>query len=272
MCIDPGFLLDKAGRSFYWTLHANTPKADRKHLLGYWAAVVERYAQWVVGQTYQGRGALTNSPRFPNNDEACDLMIKEGSRLVLIEIKASILTAKAKYSFDAELLKDELLRKAIRGDEEERKGIAQLHRAIQRFHDGEAIGGLIPAQIRTIYPILVFLDKSFTSPYLGTLYREHFDRTTLKRRPTTTPPYAITISDLESILPYTHLHDLTDIIDEYYRCNRTADGAVAFGRFAHANIPLLRDTPRGKDVVRERFGQFCDDLINNTFPPNITEK
>ena len=221
LCIDPGFLLDKAGRSFYWTLHANTPPAGRKHLLGYWAAVVERYVQWVVEQTYQGRGALTNSPRFPNDDEACDLMIKEGSRLVLIEIKASILTAKAKYSFDAELLKDELMRKAIRGDEEERKGIAQLHRAIQRFHEGEAISGLTVAQIRVIYPIIVFLDKSFTSPYLGTLYREHFDRTTLKRRPTTTPPYAITISDLENILPYTHRHDLTDIIDEYYRCNRS---------------------------------------------------
>ena len=272
MCIDPGFLLDKAGRSFYWTLHANTPPASRKHLLGYWATVVERYAQWVAGQTYQGRGTLTNSPRFPNNDEACDVMIQEGSRLVLMEVKASILTAKAKYSFDAELLKDELLRKAIRGDEEERKGIAQLHRAVQRFHDGETINGVASAQISAIYPVIVFLDKSFTSPYLGTLYREHFDRTTLKRRPTTTAPYAITVSDLESILPYTHRHDLTEIIDEYYRFNRTADGGVAFGRFANAKIPLLRNTPRGKDAVRERFRQFNDDLINNTFPPNVTEK
>jgi hypothetical protein len=272
MCIDPGFLLDKAGRSFYWTLHANTPPGSRKHLLGYWASIVERYTQWVAGQTYQGRGTLTNNPRFPNNDEACDLMIKEGSRLVLIEVKAGILTAKAKYSFDAELLKGELLRKAIFGDEEERKGIAQLHRAIQRFHNGEAISGLAATEISTVYPVIVFMDKSFTSPYLGTLYREHFDRTTLRRKPTTTPPYSVTMSDLESILPYTHRHDLTDIIDEYYRCNRTNDGGVAFGRFAYANVPLLRDTPRGRDVVRERFRRFYDDLISNTFPSNITEK
>jgi hypothetical protein len=225
MCIDPGFLLDKAGRSFYWTLHANTPPASRRHLLGYWATVVETYAQWLAGQTYQGHGTLTNSPRFPNNDEACDLMIKEGSQLVLIEIKASILTAKAKYSFDTDILKNELLRKALHGDEGERKGIAQLHRAVQRFHDGEPIAGLSPAQISTVYPVIVFLDKSFTSPYLGTLYRKHFDRTTLKRKPTITAPYAITIADLESILPYTHRHDLSEIIDEYYRCNRTADGS-----------------------------------------------
>jgi hypothetical protein len=194
-------------------------------------------------------------------------MIKEGSRLLLIEIKASTLTAKAKYSFDVELLKGELMRKAILGDEEERKGIAQLHRAIQRFHDGEAISGLTPAQISRIYPIIVFLDKSFTGPFLGTLYREHFDRTNLRRRPATTAPYAITISDLEAVLPYTHRHDLADIIDEYYRCNRNADGSVAFGRFAYSNIPLLRNTPRGTDVVRERFTQFGEDLINNTFPP-----
>ena len=272
MCIDPGFLLDKAGRSFYWTLHSNTPPSGRKHLLGYWAAVVELYAQWMAARTYQGRGTLTNNPRFPNNDEACDLMIKEGSRLMLIEIKAGILSKKAKYSFDAELLKGELLRKALHGDEEERKGIAQLHRTIRRFHDGEPINGLTTAQISTVYPVIVFLDKSFTSPYLGTLYRDHFDRTTFKRRPVTTAPYAITISDLENILPYTHRHALADIFDEYYRCNRLADGTGALGRFAYANVPLLRDTPRGRDVVRERFKQFHNDLISNTFPPSVSAR
>jgi hypothetical protein len=269
MCIDPGFLLDKAGRSFYWTLHANTPASTRKHLLGYWATVVEAYTQWLAAVTYRGSGALTNSPRFANGDEACDLMIKEGSRLVLIEIKASILTAKAKYSFDADVLRDELLRKALHGDEGERKGIAQLHHAIQRFHDGEPIEGLKSGDISIIYPVIVFMDRGFTSPYLGTLYQEHFDRTMFPRKPVTTAPYAITLADLESVLPYTHHHDLTEIIDDYHRNNRTAAGTMALGRFAYSNIPLLRNKARGRDIVHDRFAQFHDDLISNVFPQSL---
>ena len=42
LCIDPGFLLEKAGRSFYWTLHAASPPDRRTHLLGYWASIVEK--------------------------------------------------------------------------------------------------------------------------------------------------------------------------------------------------------------------------------------
>jgi hypothetical protein len=266
LCIDPGFLLEKAGRSFYWTLHAASPPDRRTHLLGYWASIVEKYAQWLIAMTYQGRGTVTNNPQFPDSKEACDIMIREGSRLVLIEIKASTLTAQAKYSFTPELLWDELLRKAIDGEDGDRKGIAQLHHAIRRFHDGEAIAGITPQEITTIYPVIAFLDRSFTSPYLINLYRERFDRTTLKKRPTTTAPYAITISDLENILPYSHEHGIGDIMDDYYKHNRTPTGTLAFGSFSYANIPLLRRASRGKDVVLERFHQFNSDLERRTFP------
>jgi len=105
---------------------------------------------------------------------------------VLIEIKASVLTTKAKYSFDANLLQEELLRKAIHGEDGERKGIAQLSHNIQRFYDGERSTELRAANIHDI-SMIVFLDKSFTSPYLGPLYKQHFDRARFKRKPLTTP-------------------------------------------------------------------------------------
>ena len=247
MCIDPGFLLDKAGRSFYWTLHSNTAPNQRRHLLGYWATLVKRYVQWMADETIEGRDLCSIAPRFANGDEACDIAIKEGSDLILIEIKAAVLTAKAKYSFDPQILREELLRKAIQGEEGKPKGIAQLHRAVQRFQGGENIQGIGVEQIARIFPIIVFLDKSFTSPYFSILYRDNFDRTTLRRKPIVTSPFAVTVGDLESVLPSTHERDLSDILDEYYRCNRTTEGAIAFGRLACADIPLLR-MPTGKGI------------------------
>jgi hypothetical protein len=108
-------------------------------------------------------------------------------------------------------------------------------------------------EITKIYPVLVFLDKSFTSPYLSTLYREGFDRTTLGRRPLVTSPFAITVADLKGILPCTNAHGVADILDDYYRHNRTASGDITFGRLADSNILLLRNIGRDRDAVRERF-------------------
>ncbi len=60
----------------------------------------------------------------------------------MIEAKASILTTTAKYGFDPLALKRELLRKAITGDEGERKGAAQLHCNLHRWLQGDDIIGI----------------------------------------------------------------------------------------------------------------------------------
>jgi hypothetical protein len=197
LCIDPGFLLEKAGKAFYWTLHATTPT---KELLGYWASAIDRYAQWHATQTYRGTGKLMCSPKFADGAEAADLLLVEGQRLLIMEVKACTLTAQAKYSFNATLLMEELERKAIEGEDGERKGVAQLRHNINRLLNGDSIPDIDLRKITKIYPILVFVDDSFVAPYLGEIYRKALDPTSLKRRlgPKITTLYAITLDDLRT--------------------------------------------------------------------------
>jgi hypothetical protein len=113
------------------------------------------------------------------------------------------------------------------------------------------------ASVKTIYPVLVFLDRSFTSPYLHELYNEHFDRDTL-RRPTKrviTPLSALTIDDLENSLPYTNEHSMTEILDSYWQRNRNAPPHQRQFR-----VPILDGKKPGKDVARERLKRFGDDF------------
>jgi hypothetical protein len=154
--IDPGFLLDKAGRSLYWTLHDATPPADRHHLLTYWSMLIERYIHWLAKTTYHGKGTLHLAPQFGNGDEASDLLITEGTSLIIMEVKASILTVAAKSGTRPEILQAELHRKAITGEDGERKGVAQLHHTLTRWLDGDDITGITRSTIKTIYPALVF--------------------------------------------------------------------------------------------------------------------
>jgi hypothetical protein len=265
LCIDPGFLLDKAGRSFYWTLHNHSAKSRRDHLLTYWSSVVEKYVQWLVSQSYRGSGVTISDPRFANGDQACDILIREGRCVILIEVKASTLTTQSKYGFDAMTLRTELLLKAIEGEDGKRKGIAQLHDTIARFQGGEAIAEIVNGAISMIYPVLVFVDRSFVSPYLPALYQERFVRRSLRDQPKVAAPYSISLGEFEDVLPFTLAHNLSDMFDSYFQHKRRLSGVFAFPRFSRPNIPLLYKAVRGTDLVEERLGRFHNELIRNTF-------
>jgi hypothetical protein len=259
LCIDPGFLLDKAGRSLYWTLHERHPR----NLQGYWGAVIECYVQYLFRETYKGRGQVLYSPQFTNGDQACDIALLEGSTLLVLEVKASVLTVRAKYAFDPVRLKQELDLKAIKGEDGERKGVAQLWAGTTRFLGGDNITGLDRSAVRTIYPILVFLDDSFTAPYLNAVYNDHFDRQEIRHRyrVRVTPLFSVTVQDLENVLPQTDRHWLCDILESYWRANRKM-----YGRLSHSSVPLLFGEPPGRSVVRDRFSAFGDDMQRRLFP------
>jgi hypothetical protein len=259
ICPDAGFLLDKAGPALYWTLH----QATNRHgdLLAYWGAVIDRYVHWLFEQAYRGRGRWRPSPRFENGDEAADLCLVDGSDLVLLEVKSSTLTVEAKYGFRADVLAAELEAKAITGSGE-RKGVAQLRHNLCRFLGGDDIDGVERSKIRTIYPVLVFLDHGFTGPYLNVIYNERFDAADLRQRyrAKITPLFSLTLHDLENLLPHTDRHGFTDILESFYRANPKMPSELS-----QSLVPLLLGEAPGRDPVRERFERFGADLEHALF-------
>jgi hypothetical protein len=191
-------------------------------------------------------------------------VLQEGSTLLLFEIKASILTVQAKYGFSPGALRSELEQKVIKGERSERKGVAQIHHNITRWLNGEDLPGIERSSVKTIQPVLVFLDHAFASPYLNIVYNQYFNSADLRRayRGTTiTPLFSITIEDLENTLPYTNHDKLRDILESYYRANKGMPGMLS-----HSRVPLLQEAKPGKDVVRERFHDFANRLEQRFFP------
>ena len=266
LCLDPGFMLDKAGRSLYWTLHASFDRTRRADLMSFWGRVYERYVAWLFEQSYQGRGRWVFSPRFPDGVQAFDGCLLEGSSLVVFEFKASILSVAAKYGFDADRLGVELKEKVIEGTPGRPKGLEQLRRSLLRFLDGEEIDGLGGTTLKKIYPVMVFWDQSFAAPCLGCYYNENFDRVGMRKRggPAVTPVFTLTIADLENVLPHTIAHCFTDVLDSYWRANRPMVVSLST-----SNVPLLHDGLRGRDPVGDRFSRFSDELQRRLFPNDL---
>jgi hypothetical protein len=264
LCLDPGFLVDKAGRAAFWTLfHAMPDRSMRLRLATFWGAVFEEYVNDILAKSYRANGRMIPSPRFSNGDQAFDACFLEDTNLVVLEHKSSTLRADAKYGGDVGRLRKDLLMKFVQGDEDGAKGIEQLSRSLRRFLEGEAMEGITPAQVHKIYPALICLDSSTTVPYMGRYFNEEFQTRFSRRkaRKIVTPVFTLGISDVENILGFLDSMRISDILESYYR----ADSRM-FWPLSSSDIPLLRSAQPGTaNWLRERFSHFARTMEKRFF-------
>jgi hypothetical protein len=262
-CLDPGFLIDKAGRGLYWTLFSELSNDQRGQLASFWGAVFENYVNLILNESYKAKGTFVPEPKFPNGEQAFDACLVEGGSLVVFEHKSSTMRADAKYGGDVEKLKEQLHLKFVEGDEDGAKGVAQLNRSVQRFLQGEAIENISSNDIHTVYPVLVCLDNTVSVPYMGLYFREQF-RSMFPRkkcRKTVTPVFTLNISDVENLLGYLAKFTMSDILENFYRENRTMVTSIS-----SSNVPLLKDAKEDRNCVREWFSEFAKHMEKTLFP------
>jgi len=258
VCLDPGFLVDKAGRGLYWSLFAEIQdNGERLKLASFWGTVFEEYVNSILTNSYSAGGRLIPHPRFANGDEAFDACIVEGNDLVVFEHKSSVLRADAKYSGDVTSLERELNKKFILGDDEGAKGLAQIERSIRRFLGGEVMDDVRASNILKIYPVLVCLDRSLLNMYMGQYLDQNFPGYALRKKykKVVTPVFTIGVSELERLLPYLQEFALSDILESYYRANPKMLFSIS-----GSDVPILQGVKRGQDLVGERFSRFAVEM------------
>lgn len=263
VCLDPGFLLDKAGRGLYWTLFSEATQGMRAQLASWWGTVFEEYVNHVLNESYAAGGRFIPGPRFLNGDQAFDACLLEGADLIVFEHKSSVLRADAKYGGDTTRLADELQRKFVEGGEEGAKGLAQLSKSLVRFLEGNSIEGITAAMVRRVYPALVCLESSAAAPYMARYFAERFRAIYPRkrfRRVVVTPVFTLGISDVENLLGYLKSFKLSDIFESYHSENR-----AMLTPLSSSKVPLLKDAEPGRNIVREKFSKFADDMTMDLF-------
>ena len=268
-CFDPGFLVDKAGRSLYWTLFSALNDNERTKLGSFWGAVFEKYVNQLLAQSYAAGGTFFPAPKFPNGDEAFDGYIHERGSLIVFEHKSSTLRADAKYGGDPGKLKKDLDRKFIEGDEDGAKGIAQLNKSLVRFLRGEPIGELTPEDVHTIYPCMVCLDNAVSVPYMAAYFKEQFKAVFPRKgvRQTVTNLFTLNITDVEKLLGYLGRFQLSDIFESYHSNNRTMLTSLS-----SSEVPLLKGVDPEPTVLRQGFSDFAKKLEEDLFPHEAAQQ
>lgn len=262
ICLDAGFLVEKAGRGFYWALFSQASAELKAKLPGFWGAVFETYVNYAVQKSYGKNGRVIPEPRFANGDPSFDACILEGRDLIVFEHKSSVIRADAKYGGDVSKLEGELRLKFVEGEEGEPKGVTQLSRTLSRFFGGEAVADLECENISRVYPVLVCLESSVTVPYMARYFRERFDEIYPRKKfqQVVTPLFTLGISDVENLLGYLDSFKLSEILESYYGMNKTMMSSIS-----SSIVPLLKNAQAGKNIVRDRFSQFADRMGKDLF-------
>ena len=223
--LDHPFLFQKVITEPYFTgMRTAGQKFSR-----FWGKVFEKYVHQIFleaiktkGGTYIQNPSLRSSP----NEELCDGAIVDGSTVILLEFKSSIIRADKKYNGDATSLTDELVKKFVYNSKDGKpKAVVQLANAVKVLFGGEYRGQVEWCDIETItrcYVLTITLDTIGAaigiSTFLDVYFKEAISETVTKGIELR-PFYCTDIETLEIISGTLEVARLADILERWFQVN-----------------------------------------------------
>jgi hypothetical protein len=162
LLMDNHMLIEKQVGGPYW-------RALAKHgqrFVRFWGKIFEKYVDDLLANSCAGTPARfvpdVRDPKEPNR-QICDGLVIDGELLAIIETKAPIFTADAKYSGNCTVLAEEIDSKMIRDrDTGKKKAAIQLADAATTLTADPGVlqsVGIDLSRISKIYPLVVTLDS-----------------------------------------------------------------------------------------------------------------
>ncbi len=201
-------------------------------------------------------------------DTQCtDVMVYGEETLILLECKATILSADAKFSGDFCKLHRELKEKVIEGKESNKpKGIKQLCNAILSLLQTDetkrqSIEGIDISKVKRVYPVLVFFDRAFSAPLMNWFLNSEFESMLeyhdLLKNVQIMELTVLTVDNLEQLEPC--LHDLPFHVhlDNWLELFKQ-DCRLGFKAYTYS---LHETEPRENLLMKQRFEEIVTEYF-----------
>lgn len=268
MCVDMGFLVDKIETGVFWIIRdklEDNTAGKGEQIISLRGAVFEDYAASIVerginAQQPPSKEKIIFKPMYDQKGEAecTDIAVYGGDTLILLECKAPLLSAKAKFSRDFSEFYKAIRPSVI-------KGIGQLWASIQYMchtdkKQRRKVKGINISKIKKIYPVLALPDRLFSLPgmnrFLDLEFQRLVKRKDLKKHLADMHLTVLTISDLEDLEPYLydkpfHVH-LETWLQDFKR-----DEYFSFNQYLWS---LMENEPRENSFVDTEFERIVSDM------------
>jgi hypothetical protein len=265
---DIELVIEKFETGPYWRVNDTSRQIGDK-LRRFWGAVFEAYVNdQLQAVAARSHALFVPDPRWADDFSAqvCDSILIEGDALVLFEYKSNMFTARAKYSGDHVLLRDEIATKLVRNDlENKKKGVEQLATAVERLLSGGSaalVKGLDLSRVGRIYPVLVTLDTLGGTLLLSRLlngYFSEFQAAVSSPQETMRPLFCTDIESLEQVLPFLDVCPISGFLQHWLE----ADPTLMATLLAHPPDDLPN---RRNEMLYAEWKKLSDQIESRLFP------
>lgn len=277
ICVDISFLLDKLQTGVFWIIRAQLEKlkkGDGQKIISLWGDVFEDYAASIIKRGINSQKPSVErcilNPKYIGKgvDECTDIVVCSDDTLILLECKAPLLSARARFSGDFNKLRQELHTKLV-GTETKKggkkpKGVGQLWHAIQTLghtnkRERRKTEGIDISNVKKIYPVLVLSDRVFGAPcmnwFLNSEFQRFVKRNDLKKHLEIMPLTVLTIEHLEELEPWLNDTPFYTHLDRWLEQFNQKD-VRGFGDYTYS---LHEHKPRGNQFMNQRFEEIKDE-------------
>ena len=221
LLLDNHMLLEKQLSGPYWFAFGKYGKRFSR----FWGRVFEEYVNRLLMTSTAGTPVRfiqdVCHPHAPQR-QICDGLIVDENALAVIEYKAAIFTADAKYSGDPALLSDEIDNKLIRDQVSgNKKAAIQLADAVNSLMTDPSISislGIDLSTISSIFPLVVTLDgiggTIGISPYLELAFHPALNLD-VQQSNVVQAMACVDINSLEVMTEYFHVCGLTNLLQKW---------------------------------------------------------
>lgn len=207
-CADFRALADRAGAGVFWRIFDQfETEQERNQISAAWSKLFEgpvsaRLAAAIDDSSWDfPPPRFVRSPCDDDGDELTDALITCGPHLILLEVKAFVLSERAKYSGTGESFLEEARCKLLKPVRDR----YQLARALERLFGSRALRERYVGrrELRTIYPVVVCLDPAVTvpdvAPRLDALLRPQLRAIEVPGRPKIMPLSILNADDVDTL-------------------------------------------------------------------------
>ncbi len=277
ICVDISFLLDKLQTGVFWIIRdqlEKLKKGDGQKIISLWGDVFEDYAASIIKRGINSQEPSVErcilNPKYIGKgvNECTDIIVCSDDTLILLECKATLLSAKARFSGDFGKLRQELQTKLVetetRGERKKPKGVGQLWHAIQTLghtnkKERRKVEGIDISKVKKVYPVLVLSDRVFETPCMNWFLNSEFQRfvkhNDLKKHLEVMPLTVLTVEHLEELEPWLNDTPFYTHLDRWLKQFNQRD-VRGFGDYTHS---LHEYKPRENQFMSQQFDRIKDE-------------
>lgn len=261
LILDLQLIAELLTQGVYYSIFNGLPSNKRDTFRELWGHLFEVYTVDLLTEFYPKFSGIL-SPDVNYDGGQIDALLDFGTFVLVIEIKASLLTEPAKRSADRATFVADFRRKFIENEKGNPKVVKQLASACRAILSGE-VPTVSGKNTPTIYPVFVSDEPTLETAFMNGYFNDEFQQEASMDDPHIRPMTVMTIDELEQLL--THVSDGDIHWEELLqaRFNRKAVLASSVGQTLYDMLVSKGIEVKQNQTLKLKYDEFGNILRAN---------